>query len=62
MFPTAAEIVSNLRKQFNSMEDVEKTFNSWDLNRNSFINIKIYKKISQNLWNIWNLHFVFITL
>jgi calmodulin len=37
MFPTAAEIVSNLRKCFNSMEDVETTFNSWDLNKDGSI-------------------------
>ena len=32
MFPTAAEIVSNLRKGFKSMADVEQTFKTWDLN------------------------------
>ena len=31
MFPTAAEIVSNLRKSFKSMEDVQRIFKSWDL-------------------------------
>ena len=31
MFPTAAEIVSNLRKSFQSMEDVQRAFKSWDL-------------------------------
>ena len=32
MFPTAAEIVSSLRKGFRTMEDVEAAFKSWDLN------------------------------
>ena len=31
MFPTAAEIVSNLRRGFKTMEDVERVFRSWDL-------------------------------
>ena len=44
MFPTAAEIVSNLRKQFNSMEDVELTFGSWDLNRDGSIS---YSELKQ---------------
>jgi Ca2+-binding EF-hand superfamily protein len=31
MFPTAAELVSNLRRNFKSMEDVERAFKSWDI-------------------------------
>jgi Ca2+-binding EF-hand superfamily protein len=32
MFPNAAEIVSHLKSNFNSVENVESTFKSWDLN------------------------------
>ena len=37
MFPTAAEIVANLRKGFTSMEQVEGTFRSWDLDNDGAI-------------------------
>ena len=37
MFPTAAEIVANLRKGFTSMEQVEATFRSWDLDNDGAI-------------------------
>ena len=37
MFPNAAEIISTMRKSFKSMEDVERVFNSWDLNKDGSI-------------------------
>ena len=37
MFPTAAEIVANLRKGFTSMEQVEATFRTWDLDNDGAI-------------------------
>merc|ERR1719400_2981280 len=37
MFPNAAEIVSQMKRNFNSLEDVEKTFKSWDLNADGAI-------------------------
>lgn len=37
MFPTAAEIVANLRKSFSNAEQVEATFRSWDLNNDGAI-------------------------
>jgi len=37
MFPNAAEIISQLKRNFQSIDDVVNTFNSWDLNRDGSI-------------------------
>ena len=33
MFPNAAEIISQMKRNFQSADDVVNTFNSWDLNK-----------------------------
>ena len=46
MFPNAAEIVSHLKSNFNSVENVESTFKSWDLNGDgaiSFTELQVSK-------------------
>ena len=43
MFPTAAEHVSNLRKNFQSMADVEQAFKSWDINNDGQISFSELK-------------------
>jgi len=49
MFPTAAEIIANLRKSFNSMEDVEATFRQWDLNKDGAISFtELEKAVAQS--------------
>ena len=37
MFPNAAEIISNMKSHFRSMDDVVNTFNSWDSNKDGSI-------------------------
>ena len=37
MFPNAAEIVSQLKRNFQSVDDVEKIFKTWDLNGDNAI-------------------------
>jgi len=37
MFPNAAEIISQMKRNFQSEDDVVNTFNSWDLNRDGSI-------------------------
>ena len=37
MFPNAAEIISNMKSHFRSMDDVVNTFNSWDTNKDGSI-------------------------
>lgn len=37
MFPNAAEIISQMKRNFQSIDDVVNTFNSWDLNRDGSI-------------------------
>ncbi len=50
MFPNAAEIVSQLKKNFNSVDDVERIFKTWDLNGDnaiSFTELQVIKENSQ---------------
>ena len=37
MFPNAAEIVSQLKRNFQSVDDVERIFKTWDLNGDNAI-------------------------
>jgi Ca2+-binding EF-hand superfamily protein len=37
MFPNAAEIISHMKRNFQSVDDVVNTFNSWDLNKDGSI-------------------------
>eukprot|EP00092_Neocalanus_flemingeri_P019933 GFUD01021591.1.p1 GENE.GFUD01021591.1~~GFUD01021591.1.p1 ORF type:complete len:639 (-),score=213.67 GFUD01021591.1:258-2174(-) len=37
MFPNAAEIISQMKRNFQSIDDVVNTFNSWDLDRDGSI-------------------------
>jgi len=37
MFPNAAEIISQLKRNFQSIDDVVNTFNSWDMNKDGSI-------------------------
>ena len=46
MFPNAAEIVSQLKRNFNSVDDVERTFKSWDLNGDGAISFTELQVIS----------------
>jgi len=37
MFPNAAEIISQMKRNFQSIDDVVNTFNSWDINKDGAI-------------------------
>mgnify|MGYP003327912568 FL=1 len=37
MFPNAAEIVSQLKRNFQSVDDVERIFKTWDMNGDNAI-------------------------
>ena len=48
MFPNAAEIVSQLKRNFNSVDDVEKIFKTWDLNGDNAISFTELQVIEEN--------------
>ena len=50
MFPNAAEIVSQLKRNFQSVDDVERIFKTWDLNGDNAISftelqVNIHKSV-----------------
>ena len=48
MFPNAAEIVSQLKRNFNSVDDVERIFKTWDLNGDNAISFTELQVIEEN--------------
>ena len=48
MFPNAAEIVSSLKRNFNSVDDVERIFKTWDLNGDNAISFTELQVIEEN--------------